>query len=162
MSPTESWLWVDEYAKKAQSSNTRSEEPGSLRSVCEGATSNSLPTETIKRLEKYGYGNYRDRSIVPSLNDEIGALPTFLHYCQNYKLANHTFAKRKMAHDFFACDGLPLKLDVEAIVEELSSVESDGSLAENQKKKQMRTGFMLCHLIPMMNMALDDYKLDVC
>lgn len=162
MSTTESWVWVDDYAEKVKSSITHGKQSrtavNTLRSVCGGATPQSLPTETIRRLGNYGYGNYHD-SIV---DEGAGALPTFLHFCQNYKLANHTFAKRKMPHDFFRCDGLPLKLDGEAIMKELDFVENDTSLTENQKKKQSRIGFMLCHLIPLMNMVLDDYKADVC
>mmetsp|Transcript_18288 Transcript_18288/g.39529 ORF Transcript_18288/g.39529 Transcript_18288/m.39529 type:complete len:546 (+) Transcript_18288:265-1902(+) len=166
MSTTEAWLWVDEYAKKEHSSTTHGnkERPvgNALRSVCEGATPYSLPKKTMRRLENYGYGNYHYSGGAPVLDEGAGALPTFLHYCQTYKLANHTFAKRKMPHDFFRCDGLPLKLDAEAMMNELDSVENDISLPEVHKKKQMRTGFMLCHLIPLMNMALDDYKSDVC
>lgn len=165
MSTTESWMWVDEYEKIEQSSseNGKKEGPvGNMRGVCEGATPHSLPTETMKRLVSYGYGNYRRGDIFPSTNNRAGGLPTLLHYCQNYKFANHTFAKRKMPHDFFRCDGLPLKLDVEAMLNELDSVENDTRLSRVQKKKQMRTGFMLCHLIPLMNMALEDYIREVC
>ena len=168
MSTTEGWLWVDGYANTelpsvggAHGDNPQSR-VSAMSSVCEGATSNSLPTETLRRLENYGYGNYHSSHASSSSDNSLGPLPTFLHFCQNYKLANHAFAKRKMAHDFFRCDGSPLELDVEALTKELESAESDRGLAANQKKKQMRTGFMLCHLIPLMNMALDEYKVDVC
>eukprot|EP00579_Thalassiosira_antarctica_P004647 CAMPEP_0201896600 /NCGR_PEP_ID=MMETSP0902-20130614/44950_1 /ASSEMBLY_ACC=CAM_ASM_000551 /TAXON_ID=420261 /ORGANISM="Thalassiosira antarctica, Strain CCMP982" /LENGTH=555 /DNA_ID=CAMNT_0048429239 /DNA_START=95 /DNA_END=1759 /DNA_ORIENTATION=- len=166
MSTTEGWMWIDEYAEREPISIiTREIEQrpvgNTLRSVCDGATSNSLPTKTLRRLEKYGYGNYHGSDAFPSADERGGgALPTVLHYCQNYKLANHTFAKRKMPHDFFRCNGEPLEFDVEALVKELDSIENDGGFSETQKKKQMRTGFMLCHLVPLMNMALIDYKLD--
>ncbi|KAL7539165.1 hypothetical protein ACHAXR_011838 [Thalassiosira sp. AJA248-18] len=169
MSTTEGWLWIDDYARRTGPSVSKKDfrqHPSSetLRSVCEGATSNSLPTETLHRLENYGYGNYHHSSDTDESKyyEGSGALPTLLHYCQNYKFANHTWAKRKMPHDFFSCDGSPLKLDVEAILKELDSIENDSSLSVTQKKKQMRNGFMLCHLTPLMNMALDEYKLDVC
>ena len=154
MSTTEGWLWIDEYAKHDQSS---------MSAVCDGATSNSLPTETLRRLNNYGYGNYHASHIDSSINSNGGgALPTVLHYCQNYKLANHTFAKRKLPPDFFRCNGSPLNLDVKALVQELDSIQNDASLSEKSKKKEMRTAFMLCHLIPLMNMALEDYKSVVC
>ena len=160
MSSTESWVWIDEYFTGVGSHDSHE----MMRSVCKGATSNTLPTETMIRLESYGYGNYHNSNTGISMKEGLssGGLPSFLHHCQNYKLANHVFAKRKMSHDFFKCDGLPLKLDVDAIVNELDSIENDSSLSLLQKKKQARTGYMLCHLIPMMNLALDDYKSDVC
>ena len=64
-----------------------------------------------------------------------------------------------MPHDFFRCDGEPLKLDVDALAKEL---DASAGLEGASRKKQLRTGFMLCHLIPLMNMALVDYKSDVC
>ncbi|KAL9181798.1 hypothetical protein ACHAXT_012141 [Thalassiosira profunda] len=146
-SSTESWMWADEYARDG--------EEHSGRSVCKGATHNSLPTETLRRLRAYGYGSYaRDDDNTPA-KEAVGSggLPTFLHYCQNYQLSGHKFAKRKVPHDFFRCDGEPLKFDVDALAKELES---------SADRKLLRTGFMLCHLIPLMNMALEDYKSDVC
>eukprot|EP00984_Skeletonema_dohrnii_P007940 scaffold2926_cov109-Skeletonema_dohrnii-CCMP3373.AAC.12 len=49
MSPTESWMWIDEYGESA-------------RSVCEGARINRLPDETLRRLKNYGY-SYQDDAI---------------------------------------------------------------------------------------------------
>ncbi len=157
MSTTEAWLWVDDYHSKRASSTKEQ----SAVNVCKGATSNALPTETIRRLEKYGYREYHS-SDEKALDDGVGGLPTFLHFCQNYDLAGHSFAKRKIKHDFFRCNGEPLKFDVATLMKELTSIENDASLSGNEKKKQIRAGFMLCHLIPLMNMALDDYKQDVC
>jgi hypothetical protein len=59
-----------------------------------------------------------------------------------------------MLHDFFQCDGDPLMFDTEAVLKALDSYSND--------KVQKRTAFMICHLIPLMNMALGDYKRDVC
>ena len=141
MSPTESWLWIDEYGKSSSS------ETLNLQSVCGGALFNSLPKETLGRIRNYGYGKY-DENI-----DAIQRpLPVILHYCQRYLFANHTFAKRKIDHDFFRCDGEPLEFDIEEILNNQLSIT----------KVEKRTAFMICHLIPLMNMALDDYKSDVC
>jgi hypothetical protein len=179
MSSTESWMWIDEYASTVRPTDGGVGEDGappndldrhSLRRVCEGATSVSLPTETARRLEDYGYG-YRngsrrgDRRRRRSNSIRVGvrpALPTFLHYCQNYNFANHTFGKRRIAHDFFRCDGSPLYFDAAALVRELDAIEDDTALSSIVKKIRTRTGFMLCHIIPLMNMALTEYKLDVC
>lgn len=138
MSPTESWLWIDEYGKSGTNH---------LQGVCGGAYFNSLPTETLGRIRNYGYGKY-DESIAAIQ----GPLPVTLHYCQRYLFANHTFAKRKIDHDFFRCDGEPLEFNIEDILKNQLSIT----------KVQKRTAFMICHLIPLMNMALDDYKSDVC
>ena len=180
MSTTESWLWIDEYhATTAARQPTGDDAEGggdggrpprrvggrSLRRVCEGAAPDTLPTETARRLEKYGYGNYRgDRR--HSRDDRLGgvkaALPMFLHHCQSYKFANHTFAKRKVPHDFFRCDGPPLPFDAPALVLELDAIEDDAALSPNDRIRRARMGFMLCHIIPLMNMALIDYKRDLC
>lgn len=141
MSPTESWLWIDEYGEDKSIENH-------ARSVCAGATPNKLPLETLRRLQNYGYGRYR--ADVAPIN---GPLPVTLHYCQRYLFADHTFAKRQMTHNFFTCDGEPLSFDAGAILQALDS---------SVDKVQKRMAFMVCHLIPLMNMALNDYKSDVC
>ncbi|EJK75271.1 hypothetical protein THAOC_03008, partial [Thalassiosira oceanica] len=48
-SPTEAWYWID---KDAGAGGT------TLASVCDGATYNSLPHETLRRLSVYGGGRY--------------------------------------------------------------------------------------------------------
>jgi len=145
MSPTESWMWIDEYGENAQS-------------VCEGAGMNRLPDETLRRLKNYGYG-YQDDAIT---TDTAGAgpLPTTLHYCQRYDFANHTFAKRKIRHDFFRCDGTPMDFDADAIMRELDFLDVSG-LSGSQKKVQRRMAYMICHLIPLINLALEEYKVDM-
>jgi len=145
MSPTESWVWIDEYGESA-------------RAVCEGARINRLPDETLRRLKHYGYG-YQDDTISTSTVG-AGPLPTTLHYCQRYDFANHTFAKRKIRHDFFRCDGTPMEFDADAIMRELDFVD-ESVLPESQKKVQRRMAYMICHLIPLMNLALEEYKVDM-
>jgi hypothetical protein len=149
MSPTESWLWIDEYGER------------SARAVCDGAGIDRLPTETLRRLKHYGYG-YQD--ILFTDNNDLllgaGPLPTTLHYCQRYEFANHVFAKRKIPHDFFRCDGTPLKFDIDAIMRELDSIEESG-LSGNQRKVKLRMAYMICHLTPLMNLALVEYKVDM-
>jgi hypothetical protein len=149
MSPTESWLWIDEYGE------------GSARAVCEGAGIDRLPTETLRRLKNYGYG-YQD--ILFTDNNDLllgaGPLPTTLHYCQRYEFANHVFAKRKIPHEFFSCDGTPMKFDIDAIMRELDSIEASG-LSGNQRKVKLRMAYMICHLTPLMNLALAEYKVDM-
>jgi len=145
MSPTESWIWIDEYGESA-------------RAVCKGARLNRLPDETLLRLKNYDNG-YQDDTIA-TITMGAGPLPTTLHYCQRYDFANHTFAKRKIRHDFFRCDGTPMEFDADAIMRELDFVEAS-VLPENQKKVQRRMAFMICHLIPLMNLALEEYKMDM-
>ena len=180
MSTTKLWLWINEYhattavwqptGNNAEGGGDGGRPPSrgggrSLRRVCEGAAPDTLPTKTARRLEKYGYRNYcRDRRC--SRDDHHGgvkaALPTFLHHCQSYKFANHPFAKRKVPHGFFRCDGPPLPFDAPALGLELDAIEDDAALSPNNRIRRARTGFMLCHIIPLMNMALIDYKRDLC
>mmetsp|Transcript_27037 Transcript_27037/g.79902 ORF Transcript_27037/g.79902 Transcript_27037/m.79902 type:complete len:296 (+) Transcript_27037:622-1509(+) len=101
--------------------------------VCEGADSTTLPFAT--------------RSLVGI------PLPTTLHFCQRYKIAGHLFAKHKVAHDFFKCNGEPMHLDVSAILE---------SLKNDSSNVKIRTAFMLCHLIPIVNTGLREYQRSAC
>eukprot|EP00986_Skeletonema_menzelii_P002442 scaffold656_cov146-Skeletonema_menzelii.AAC.3 len=128
------------------------------RSVCEGARFNRLPGETLRRLKNYGYGYQHDK--IASSAVGAGPLPTTLHYCQRYEFANHTFAKRKIRHDFFPCDGTPMDFNEDAIMRELDLLDMSG-LSESQKKVQRRMAYMICHLIPLMNLALEEYKVDM-
>jgi hypothetical protein len=170
MSSTESWAWIDEYSSMVRPTGAgeddvvrSNDDHHSMRRVCEGATPDSLPIETARRLEDYGYGFHRNDNRRGRRPVGVrAALPTFLHYCQRYQLANHTFAKRRVPHDFFRCDGSPLVFDVAALVRELDMIEDDPALSSIEKKIRSRTVFMLCHIIPLMNMALSEYKRDVC
>lgn len=149
MSPTESWLWIDEYGE------------GSARAVCDGAGVDRLPTETLRRLKHYGYG-YQGHFLTDNSDVLLsaGPLPTTLHYCQRYEFANHVFAKRKIPHEFFRCDGAPMKFDIDAIMRELDSIEESG-LSGNQRKVKLRMAYMICHLTTLMNLALAEYKVDM-
>ena len=99
-----------------------------------------------------------DRGCDPSiLTDPDFELPSFLHYCQRYEAVGHAFAKRKMRHDFFSCGGDPLELDADAIARALAPT-ADGE----PDRVLVRSAFMLCHIIPMVNAALESYKRDVC
>ena len=77
---------------------------------------------------------------------------------QRYEAVGHAFAKRKMRHDFFSCGGDPLELDADAIARALAP-NADG---EPPDRVLVRSAFMLCHIIPMVNAALESYKRDVC
>ena len=69
----------------------------------------------------------------------------------------HAFAKRKMRHDFFSCGGDPLELDADAIARALAPTANG-----EPDRVLVRSAFMLCHIIPMVNAALESYKRDVC
>jgi len=166
MSSTESWKWIDEYGMQHDGDDSletsgKTSSSAGWRSVCEGASTYAMPTETLKRLQNYGYG-YKNQMLGFSTNvneTAAGPLPTTLHYCQRYQFANHTFAKRKIPHDFFNCDREPLQFDIDIILHELDMLLNDHSeLSENQKKIQRRTAYMICHLIPLTNLALREYK----
>eukprot|EP00550_Attheya_septentrionalis_P012611 CAMPEP_0198305828 /NCGR_PEP_ID=MMETSP1449-20131203/58107_1 /TAXON_ID=420275 /ORGANISM="Attheya septentrionalis, Strain CCMP2084" /LENGTH=491 /DNA_ID=CAMNT_0044008369 /DNA_START=144 /DNA_END=1619 /DNA_ORIENTATION=+ len=124
-SPTEAWSWIDDLTKNSRGNNATV--------VCDGASLYTLPFVT------------RNRTAV--------ALPTTLHFCQRYEVAGHLFAKHKIPHDFFRCDGDPMPLNVDALM--------DG-LVGNPSKIVTRKSFMMCHLIPILNLALKSYKRDVC
>ena len=72
-------------------------------------------------------------------------------------------AKRKFDTGFFDCDyGKPLEFDVEAITAELRRLGEDRKISDTERKARVREAFMICHTIPLLNMALEDYKADVC
>ena len=123
-SPTEAWAWVQDIAVG----------PSGASAVCAGADATTLPFAT------------RGRSRV--------ALPTVLHYCQRYKLAEHAFLKRKIEHDFFKCGGSPMPFDIKKILARLKQPPVTS--------ETLRTAFMLCHLVPMVNAALAIYQQEVC
>ena len=154
-SPTEAWYWIDRYADMRGKT---------LTSVCDGATSNSLPHETLRRLAVYGKGRYPPPDDgTAAEGDEASGLPNFLHYCQKYSFADHAFAKRKFDADFFDCEGgRPLEFDAGAIVAELRTVGEDRAMSKSERRARVREAFMICHTIPLLNMALEDYKADVC
>ena len=111
---------------------------GDPAAVCAGATSTELPLAT------------RDRSAV--------ALPVVLHCCQKYTAAEHVFAKHRVPGDFFKCDGAPMPFDAAALVADLAVHEKGSKL----QSTPLRTAFLLCHLIPLVNRALAAYQRDVC
>jgi hypothetical protein len=138
MSPTEAWSWVDDLILAGGNTSN----PQTSSNVCAGADSTTTPLAT------------RNRNAV--------ALPTTLHYCQTYKQlqqdgsvsGDHVFAKRKIPHDFFRCTGgEPLPFDAAKITT---------GLGANPSLTELRTAFMLCHVIPIVNSALASYKRDVC
>lgn len=122
-SPTEAWSWIDDIAVS-----------GGASTVCEGADTTTLPLAT--RSELVGV-----------------SLPTTLHFCQRYKFAGHLFAKHKVAHDFFRCNGELMPLNVSAIL---------AALKDEPTTVNTRTAFMLCHLIPMVNAGLREYQRSAC
>ena len=62
-----------------------------------------------------------------------------------------------MRHDFFSCGGDPLELDADAIARALAPTANG-----EPDRVLVRSAFMLCHIIPMVNAALESYKRDVC
>ena len=92
-----------------------------------------------------------DATTPPRLGD--AAVPVFLHFCQRYELAGVLFAKRRVAHDLFTCDGPPLPFDGDAIRADLGA---------DPPPLKKRTAFMLCHLIPRINGFLAAYQRDAC
>ena len=155
MSPTEAWTWIEDLTLVNQKSGSggggggggggdgatlASEQLGNPTAVCAGATSTVLPTST----RRHASGDI--------------ALPSTVHYCQRYEAAGHVFAKRKMPHDFFKCDGEPMPFDEAKLLDFLAN-NNDNKV---KRRQDTRTAFMLCHLIPMVNAALENYKRDVC
>lgn len=114
-----------------------------------------------------------------------------LHHCQKYELSGHTFAKRKVPHDFFRCaqregaegaagggggrhksargtaealsapPAISFPFDPGAIVNNVT-VTLQEAAGKPKARVTLRTAFMLCHLIPMMNRALAKYQREVC
>ena len=105
-------------------------EIGTHNKICQGADTYHLP------------------DMVPK------TLPTTLHYCQRFLLANHKWAKHKIPHNFFSCHGQPLPLNATELQMALKNPKV--------QTKDLRTAWVLCHLIPTANKALLSYQQDVC
>ena len=115
------------------------------------------PWSSLRLAKKYPASSYRwqkCRKIGNATRDRSRvALPVFLHFCQRYELAGYFFAKRRLDHGFFGCQTEPLRFDADAII---------GGLGGSPSTTAVRTAFMLCHIIPMMNSFLASYKRDAC
>jgi hypothetical protein len=53
-----------------------------------------------------------------------------------------------------------MDFDADAIMRELDFLDVSG-LSGSQKKVQRRMAYMICHLIPLINLALEEYKVDM-
>ena len=116
-SPTEAWYWIDRYDGAAGRTVT---------SVCDGATRDTLPAETLRRLAVYGDGRYPAVHGGGGTADGGGTsgLPNFLHYCQRYSFANHTFGECRRLCATFSRTALTPSCALTRIIENLQPSES--------------------------------------
>jgi len=99
-----------------------------------------------------------------SPNPSRYTLPTLLHYCQQYGIANVLFAKRSIPHNIFSCQS-PL-LD-EPPTDPMSSqnayfIDSRGKRQDLDIKHQKRHVFASCAITSAMNEAALFFKLHHC
>ena len=88
-------------------------------------------------------------------------VPSAVHYCQHYGVANYTFAKRRVPHEIFTCDHPPL-------VEPPDDLGSGGypwvaprkgsEKKEIGAEKEKMEAFMVCALTRAINDAMAFFK----
>mmetsp|Transcript_24771 Transcript_24771/g.40166 ORF Transcript_24771/g.40166 Transcript_24771/m.40166 type:complete len:164 (+) Transcript_24771:619-1110(+) len=97
-------------------------------------------------------------------NPSVYPLPTLLHYCQQYGVANVLFAKRSIPKNIFTCQS---PLLVEPSTDAMSSQNAyitgnDGKRRDLDSKAHKRYVFSTCAITSAMNEALLFFKLHHC
>jgi len=111
-------------------------------------------------------------SLVDNLNDEsicsedlslrTTHLPTFLHYCQRYKVGpEFVFWKRDLDEKFFSCGGSPLLLPNQEQLREYLDPTS-GALSTKERANHKYHAFQYCQVAMKTNKALQKYKSLFC
>jgi len=116
---------------------------------------------------------------VDSMGDDVclhpkayrGKLPTVLHYCQNYRLGDWMFAKRRVpkgevgwpaTSGMLSCDA-PLFQEPDASITSLRFYNTqNGETKSVSQKQSRRLSFVLCAVTRQANDALTAFKRDVC
>lgn len=90
-------------------------------------------------------------------------LPTFLHYCQHYKVGTEfVYWKRDLNENFFSCGGSPLPLpNLEQVREYLDPI-SGPALSVNDRAYHKYHTFQYCQVVMKTNKALQKYKSLFC
>jgi len=89
-------------------------------------------------------------------------LPTFLHYCQFFRVGEWAWGKRRMDKEIFSCDR-PILADLPKDLGSYDFIINKKGQKEHQSPRQTkRNAFMICTAYRAMNAALLDFKTRVC
>ena len=107
--------------------------------------------------------NLKDESICSEdLSLRTTHLPTFLHYCQRYKVGpEFVFWKRDLDEKFFSCGGSPLLLPNQEQLSEYLDPTS-GALSTKDRANHKYHAFQYCQVAMKTNKALQKYKSLFC
>jgi hypothetical protein len=130
-SSTEAWIRIDNFVDDDTKNATTATNPTVL---CDCATTTELPHIT-------------------RTNDPTVVLPNVLHYCQQYVIGAEGIQQIMfLKHDFFRCIGTDDGVDDRGVRYTRFKIRE---LQNEPTRKDIRTAFMLCHLIPLLNRALN-------
>jgi peptidyl serine alpha-galactosyltransferase len=88
-------------------------------------------------------------------------LPTVVHFCQNYRVGDLQFAKRKMSKTAFSCDH-PMLVEPPKDLGHVRYRYKDQKKEELSVKQVKRNAYVLCVAYRSINAALKDYKERMC
>ena len=87
-------------------------------------------------------------------------LPTFLHYCQFFRVGEIGFQKRRL-HNMFTCEH-PLMMELPKDLGKTNYKNRDGERITLSGRDSRRGAFMLCTIHRAINAAAVDYKKKMC
>lgn len=87
-------------------------------------------------------------------------MPTFLHYCQFFRVGEIGFQKRRVK-DIFSCEK-PMMLELPKDLGTMNYKNRDGQRIPLNKRDARRGAFMLCIIHQAINAAAQDYKNKMC
>jgi hypothetical protein len=88
-------------------------------------------------------------------------LPTFLHYCQFFRVGELGFQKRRIRKSIFDCDK-PILQEPPMNLSSLRYKNRDGEIMKLGPQQSMRNAFMICVLHRSINAMVTDYKMKMC
>lgn len=88
-------------------------------------------------------------------------LPTVVHYCQNYRVGDLQFAKRKMSKTAFSCNS-PMLVEPPLDLARTDYRYKDQKKEPLGEKQVKRNAYMLCTVYRSINAAIVDYKQRMC
>jgi len=88
-------------------------------------------------------------------------LPSVVHFCQNYRVGDLQFAKRKMSKTAFTCDH-PLLVEPPTNLGKVTYRYKNGKREDLDQKQVKRNAYVLCTVYRSINAAMTDYKQRMC
>jgi len=88
-------------------------------------------------------------------------MPTFLHFCQFFRIGELGFQKRRLPKSLFQCDK-PLLADTPIDLPKLDYKNRDGDIIKLNRQESRRNAFAICILHHTINAAVINYRNVMC